>query len=82
MGIDESIQTLFQYNYGPRMIKLTDYITEYINKFPVNCVFGVQGGAMVHIFDSFHRTTDLPVCYTHHEQAAALAAVANKLITL
>ena len=59
------------------MIKLTDYIARYINKLPVNCVFGVQGGAVVHIFDSFHRTTDLPVCYTHHEQAAALAAVAN-----
>ena len=38
--------------------------------------FGVQGGAVVHLFDSLHKNTKNRIIYTHHEQAAALAAVA------
>ncbi len=59
------------------MDKLSDFLAKYISKIPVNCIFGVQGGAVVHIFDSLHQKTNIPICYTHHEQAAALAAVSN-----
>ena len=34
--------------------------------------FGVQGGAVVHLFDSLHKNTKNRIIYTHHEQAAAL----------
>ena len=43
-------------------------------------IFGVQGGAVVHIFDSIHQLTDINICYNHHEQASALAAVSNAKI--
>lgn len=38
-------------------------------------VFGVQGGAAVHLFDSCERVGPKPM-YCHHEQAAGFAAVA------
>ena len=39
-------------------------------------VFGLQGGAVVHIFDSIEKKR-IGVTYTNHEQSASLAAVAN-----
>ena len=61
--------------------KLTDVIALNLkNKFVKN-VFGVQGGAVVHIFDSIHQLTDINICYNHHEQASALAAVSNAKIS-
>ncbi len=61
-------------------IKLTDVIANSLSDNNVNTVFGVQGGAVVHIFDSIHQVTDINVCYNHHEQASALAAVANSKV--
>ena len=40
----------------------------------------MQGGAVVHIFDSLERKK-INVTYNHHEQSSALAAVANAKIT-
>lgn len=56
-------------------IKSTHYLAEVLRECGVTHVFGVQGGAVVHIFDSLHTQTDIQVCYTHHEQSAALCAV-------
>jgi acetolactate synthase-1/2/3 large subunit len=56
-------------------MKLTDSIAEILKANGVGHVFGLQGGAVVHIFDSLERA-GLGVTYTHHEQSAALAAVA------
>lgn len=56
-------------------IKVTHYLAKVLREFGVTHVFGVQGGAVVHIFDSLHTQTDIKVCYTHHEQSAALSAV-------
>lgn len=61
-------------------MKLTHVIAKNLNENKVNTVFGVQGGAVVHIFDSIHEVTDINVCYNHHEQGSALAAVANAKI--
>lgn len=61
-------------------MKLTDVIAKNLLENNVNTVFGVQGGAVVHIFDSIHEVTDINVCYNHHEQGSALAAVANAKI--
>lgn len=56
------------------MMKLTDYLAAFLAKQGIDCVFGVTGGAVVHIFDSCHRTRKLKTVFCHHEQAAALAA--------
>jgi acetolactate synthase-1/2/3 large subunit len=55
-------------------MKLTDYITEYLAKQGINHVFGLTGGAAVHLFDSVNKHPDLEPVFTHHEQAGALAA--------
>ena len=57
-------------------MKTTDLIAEILKKNSVNNVFGLQGGAVVHIFDSLFKKK-INVTFTHHEESAALAAVAN-----
>jgi acetolactate synthase-1/2/3 large subunit len=61
-------------------MKLTDALAERLLKHGIRHVFGLQGGAVVHIFDSFERL-GVGVTYTHHEQSAALAAAAYAKVT-
>lgn len=56
-------------------MKLTDAFAQRLLNHGILHAFGLQGGAVVHIFDSFERK-GVGVTYTHHEQSAALAAVA------
>ena len=53
-------------------MKTSDWIAEFLKE-KVNFVFGLQGGAVVHLFDSCERVGPKPV-YCHHEQGAAFAA--------
>ena len=55
-------------------MKLSDYVAKVIKRLGIKCVFGLQGGAVVHLFDSIEKL-GIDVVYTHHEQAASLAAV-------
>ena len=57
-------------------MKLTDLLAKVLKKNLVNSVYGLQGGAVVHIFDSL-RKEKINITFTHHEESAALAAVAN-----
>jgi len=57
-------------------IKLTDYVVDFLAQKGVKHVFGVTGGAVVHLFDSASRSRRVTPIFTHHEQAAALAAEA------
>lgn len=57
--------------------KLSDLVATILKENNVEAVFGVQGGAVVHLFDSIHRKTNIKVCYNHHEQGSSLAAVAH-----
>jgi acetolactate synthase-1/2/3 large subunit len=61
-------------------MKLTDVLAKFLLVNNINHVFGLQGGAVVHIFDSLERS-GVGVTYTNHEQSAALAAVANAKVT-
>ena len=61
-------------------MKLTDVLANILKENNVSHAFGLQGGAVVHIFDSFEQN-GIGVTYTHHEEAAALAAVAHSKIT-
>ena len=61
-------------------MKLTDIIGETLRKYNIKHAFGLQGGAVVHIFDSIEKY-GIKSIYTLHEQAASLAAVANAKVT-
>lgn len=58
------------------MVKLTDALADILVAHGVSAVFGLQGGAVVHIFDSLEKL-GLPVVYTAHESTASFAAAAN-----
>ena len=65
-------------------MKLTDYVAEFLASQGIKYVFGLTGGAVVHLFDSIDRNPNIKPILTHHEQAAAMAAegygrVANNL---
>ena len=61
-------------------MKLTDYIAKQLKTNGITSIFGLQGGAVVHLFDSFEKN-GAKVIYTHHEQTAALAATSNSKVT-
>ena len=54
-------------------MKLTNVFAKYIKYLGIKNVFGLQGGAVVHFFDSLERA-NINITYTHHEESAALAA--------
>ena len=61
-------------------MKVTDLIATVLKKNNINYAFGLQGGAVVHIFDSFIKNK-IDITFTHHEESAALAAVSNAKTT-
>ncbi len=56
------------------MIKLTDYICNYLSKVGVTDVFMISGGGAMHLVDSVGKHPKLDYYCPHHEQAAAIAA--------
>jgi len=61
-------------------MKFTDVLVNILKANGVSHVFGLQGGAVVHIFDSFEKS-GVGVTYTNHEVSAALAAAAHAKVT-
>jgi acetolactate synthase-1/2/3 large subunit len=57
-------------------MKLTDYVVRFLADHGVAHVFGLTGGAVVHLFESASRSGRLQPIFHHHEQAAAFAAQA------
>jgi acetolactate synthase I/II/III large subunit len=57
-------------------MKLTDYVIDFLAAKGVRHVFGLTGGAVVHIFDSAYASSALTPVFHHHEQAASFAAQA------
>ena len=57
-------------------MKLTDYVMQFLDEQGIGHIFGLTGGAVVHIFDSADKNPGIEPVFCHHEQAAALAAVA------
>lgn len=56
------------------MIKLADFVADFLFKQGISHVFGVTGGAVAHLFDSISRHEKMEPIFHHHEQAAAFAA--------
>lgn len=62
-------------------MKASDYIARFCAELGARHVFGVTGGAAAHLFDSAANSGRLQPVFTHHEQAAAFAAVAQARVT-
>jgi acetolactate synthase-1/2/3 large subunit len=62
-------------------MKLTDYVVDFLSKQGIKHVFGLTGGAAVHLFDSVSRHSGIQPIFNHHEQAAAFAAEAYSRVT-
>lgn len=57
------------------MMRVADYIAHYIYKLGVHHVFMISGGGMMFLSDGIALHPKLKAICTHHEQAAAMAAV-------
>jgi acetolactate synthase I/II/III large subunit len=55
-------------------MKLSDYVIQYLHERGTNHVFGMSGGAAVHLFDSAAKHAGLGTVFVAHEQSAAMAA--------
>jgi acetolactate synthase-1/2/3 large subunit len=58
------------------VIKLSDYVTNFISRLNVEHVFLLPGGGCMHLVDSLGSCSDLEYVCCLHEQAAAIAAEA------
>ena len=56
--------------------KVSDLIIEVLAEKGITTVFGVTGGAVVHLFDSINSSCAVDAVFTNHEQSAAFAAEA------
>lgn len=56
-------------------MRVCDYIAKFVYEQGVQHVFTVVGGGMMYLADGLVMQKDLKVVCTHHEQAAAMAAV-------
>jgi len=55
-------------------MKLSDYVVDFLARRGVTHVFGMSGGAIVHVFDSVARHPDIDYVCSQHEQSAAMSA--------
>jgi acetolactate synthase-1/2/3 large subunit len=55
-------------------MKLSDYVVDFLYRKGTRHIFGMSGGAAVHLFDSAKRHEKLTPIFMAHEQSAAMAA--------
>ena len=63
------------------MVKLSDYVADFLVQKGVKHTFGITGGAIIHIFDSIAKNPHIENICTQHEQAAAMAADAYSRVS-
>lgn len=63
------------------IIKVTDYIANFLIEKGITRVFTVVGGGAMHLNDSFGHNKEIHCLYNHHEQASAMAAEAYAKIS-
>lgn len=56
------------------MMKLSDYVIDFLVSNGVAYIFEVCGGSLAHLLDSLYGRTDITAISMHHETAAAFAA--------
>lgn len=57
-----------------QVMKLSDYVINYLHARGTDHVFGMSGGAAVHLFDSAAKHAGVGTTFVAHEQSAAMAA--------
>lgn len=62
-------------------MKASDYLASFLADKGITHAFGLQGGAVVHLFDSLEKLAKTKVVYCHHEQTCSLAATAHSKYT-
>jgi acetolactate synthase-1/2/3 large subunit len=62
-------------------MKASDYFAQLMAGLGIGHAYGLQGGAVVHLFDSLEKTGSVRCVYMHHEESAALAAVASAKVS-
>jgi len=63
-----------KYNKRGVVMKVCDYIAEFVANIGVDTVFTVSGGGCIFLLDAFGKRNDIELIANHHEQASALAA--------
>lgn len=63
------------------MIKLSDFIAEFLYQYGLREVFMLTGGGAMHLNDSFGKHTGFNKVCNHHEQASAMAAESYARLT-
>jgi acetolactate synthase I/II/III large subunit len=63
------------------MIKVTDYIANFLVEEGIEHVFMLTGGGAMHLNDSLGKHPRLSVTFNHHEQACAMAAESYARLT-
>ena len=56
------------------MVKLSDFVASFLAQNLVKNVFGVSGGASLHLIDSINKNKKIEFITMHSEQSAAMAA--------
>ena len=62
-------------------VKLSDYVAKYLLDNNLKNIYSVTGAGSMHFNDSIGTKRGLTVVYTHHEQAASMAAEGTARIT-
>lgn len=63
------------------MIKVSQYVANFLAEHGISHVFMVTGGGVMHLNDSLGKHKDLEVIFNHHEQACAMAAESYARLT-
>lgn len=56
-------------------IKVSDYISNFLNKNDIDTLFTITGGFAMHLNDSFGKHGQYNIFYQHHEQACGYSAI-------
>ena len=62
-------------------MKLSDYVAEFLAAQGIRHVFGIIGGASLHLVDSLAKTPGTTIICPQHEQAGSMAADAYARVT-
>lgn len=59
------------------MVKLSEYVANFLADQGVTCAFGISGGASLHLIHALSENKKIAFVCPHHEQGAAMAADGN-----
>ncbi|HBK42808.1 MULTISPECIES: thiamine pyrophosphate-binding protein [unclassified Polynucleobacter] len=63
------------------MITIADYVALFLAQNNIKHVFGMTGGASLHLIHAIRKRADIEMVFTHHEQSAAMCADAYSRVS-